>query len=99
MGKDLIQNSHHGKDFPGGSVVQTSTFNAGVRVSQIPDQGAKIPHALPPKTKTENKNNIVTNSIKTITLFHIQKQTNKFKKWKQNEQQKKSNQTKQNIEE
>ena len=33
MGKDVIENSNHGKEFPGGSVVQTSPFNAGVRVS------------------------------------------------------------------
>ena len=31
-------------DFPGGQVVKTSSFNAGVAGS-IPDQRAKMPHA------------------------------------------------------
>ena len=39
------------KDFPGGSVVKTSSSNAG-DAGSIPGQGAKIPHASGQKTKT-----------------------------------------------
>ena len=35
------------QDFPGGAVVKISPSNAG-SVGSIPDQGAKIPHALWP---------------------------------------------------
>ena len=38
-------------DFPGGPVVKTSPSNAGGAGSN-PSRGAKIPHALWPKTKT-----------------------------------------------
>ena len=53
-------------------MVETSPFNAeGVRL--IPGWGAKISHTLgPKKIKTENRNNIVTNSIKTLKkMVHI----------------------------
>ena len=40
------------RDFPGGPVVKTSPSNAG-GVDRIPGQGAKIPHAFGPKTKTK----------------------------------------------
>ena len=39
------------RDFPGGPLVKTSPSNAG-GVGSIPGQGAKIPHASQPKTKT-----------------------------------------------
>ena len=38
-------------DFPGGSVVETSPSNAR-GAGSIPGQGAEIPHASGPKTKT-----------------------------------------------
>ena len=46
------------RDFPGGSVVKTSPFNAGGadsipgRGASIPGQGAMIPHASWPKKLT-----------------------------------------------
>ena len=39
----------------------------------IPGQEAKIPHASWPKT--QNRSNIVTNSIKTFKMFHIKKKS------------------------
>ena len=48
------------RDFPGGPVVETSPSNEG---------GARIPHALWPKTqniKKKNRSNIVANSIKYL---------------------------------
>ena len=45
----------------------------------IPGQGTKIPHASQPKRqkqtnrKTQNKMNIVTNSIKTLKMVHMKK--------------------------
>ena len=39
-----------GKTFPGGLVVKTLPSNAG-GASSIPNQGAKIPHALGPKSQ------------------------------------------------
>ena len=47
-----------------------TTFNAGDEVS-IPGQGSKLPHALRPKPKTQNRNNAVANSIKTLKMVHI----------------------------
>ena len=41
-------------NFPGGPAVTPSHFNAG-SVGSIPGGGAGIPHALQPKTKTQNK--------------------------------------------
>ena len=38
-----------------------------------PDWGAKIPHASPPKNRTSNTSNIVTNSIKTLKMVHVKK--------------------------
>ena len=49
---------------PGGAVVGTLPFNAG-DVGLIPDWGASIPHASQLKQQTRNRNNIVTNEIKT----------------------------------
>ena len=39
------------RDSPDGPVVRTLSSNAG-GAGLIPGQGAKIPHALPPKNKT-----------------------------------------------
>ena len=49
---------------PGGPVVGTLPFNEG-DVGLIPDWGARIPHASQLKKQTRNRNNIVTNKIKT----------------------------------
>ena len=44
--------------------------------------GAKILHASWPKNlKTENRSNIVTNSIKTLKMVHIKKEKNEWGKW------------------
>ena len=55
----------------------------------IPDQGAKIPHALQTKKKkrerarerekTWNRSNIVTNSIKALKMVHIKNEKKKHK--------------------
>ena len=45
-----------GRDFLGGPVVKTPPSNAG-GTGSVPCQGAKIPHASWPKTKTLNKSN------------------------------------------
>ena len=50
-------------DLPGGPVVNTLPSNAG-HASLIPGQGAHMPHSQ--KTKTENRNSIVKNSIKNF---------------------------------
>ena len=42
-----------------------------------PGCGAKTPGALGPKNKTENRNNIVTNSMKTLKVVHIKKKKRK----------------------
>ena len=39
----------------------------------IPDWGAEIPHTSRPKTKTQNRSNVVTNPIKTLKMVHIRK--------------------------
>ena len=50
-------------------MVKTLPSNNAGGAGLIPGQGTKIPHALrPKKTKTENKCNIVTNSIKTLKM-------------------------------
>ena len=62
------------RDFPGGPVFKALPSNAG-GVGLIPDQGAKIPHALRPKHQNIKHcySNIVTNSIKTLKMVHIKK--------------------------
>jgi len=63
-------------------VIKTSPSNTG-DACLIPGQGAKILHAFRPKkkkvpkTKNPNRNIIVKNSIKTLKVVHIKKQTNK----------------------
>ena len=69
----MLQHQEYRKwDFPGGPVVKTSS-NAG-NASSVPGWGAKILHALWPKyLAVINRNNIVTNSVKTLKMIHIQK--------------------------
>ena len=56
---------------------RASPSSTGVGDS-IPGQGGKIPHALWPKTKTENRNNIATNSVKTLKMICIQNKQKKI---------------------
>lgn len=51
------------KNSPGSPVVKTSSSNSGGSCL-IPGQGAHMPHSQ--KTKTENRNSIVKNSIKNF---------------------------------
>ena len=61
------------EDFPGGPVVETSPSTAGA-MGSIPGQEARIPHVLRPKNQTINsRSNIVTNSITTLKVVHINK--------------------------
>ena len=54
-------------------MVKTSPSNAG-GVGLIPGQGAKIPTTcLSAKKSKQNRNNTVTNSIKTLKMVHIKK--------------------------
>lgn len=57
-------------DLPGGPVVKTPPSKAG-GVGLVPGRGDKIPHAY--GQNTENRGNIVRDSIKTLRLVHIQK--------------------------
>ena len=70
---DILKKTDLG-DFPGGPVViKTSPSNAG-GAGSIPGRGAKISHASwPKKPNHKNKNNIVTNSIKTLKMVHIKR--------------------------
>ena len=61
------------RDIPGGPVARTSTSEAG-GLDSISGWGAEHPHASWPKNP-RNKNNIVTNSVKTLKMVHIK---NKF---------------------
>ena len=55
-------------------VVQWLSFTFQRRgVGLIPGLGAKIPHALVQKSKTENRKNTVTKSINTLKMVHIKK--------------------------
>ena len=62
----------HCGDFLGGPVVKTSLSSAG-DAGSIPGLGAKIPHALQPKNQNIKQSNFVTNSIKTLKMVHIKK--------------------------
>ena len=54
----------------------TLPSNAG-DVGLIPGRGAKIPHALGPKNQNmNNRSKIVTNSIKTLQMVHINNNNN-----------------------
>ena len=56
-------------------MVKTLSSNAGVQVqSLVWKLRSYMPHGQ--KTKAENRNNIVTNSIKTFKMVHIQKKIN-----------------------
>jgi len=57
-------------DFPGGQVVKTSSFNAGVAGS-IPIRELRCHMPSSQNTKALNRNNIVTNSIKTLKMVHV----------------------------
>ena len=59
------------RDLPGSPVIKTFS-NAG-STDSIADQGAKIPHASHPKSKTLNRSHIVIDSIKTLKKVHIKK--------------------------
>ena len=49
-------------------------------VSLIPGQGAMIPHATWSKNQNRNnRSNIVTNSVKTLKIIHINKNLKKKK--------------------
>ena len=53
-------------DFPSDTVVRTPPPNAG-DAGSTPGREAKIPHVLQPKNRNiNNRNNLVTNSIKTL---------------------------------
>ena len=65
IGHCIINSDSGGGDFPGDPVGKTLLHNAG-GAGSIPDWGARIPTCpLGQKNKTENRSNIVTNSIKT----------------------------------
>ena len=57
-------------EFPGSPMVKTSPSN-----DSTPGWGAKIPQTLRPKSKTQNRSNIVTNSIKTLNNWSTLKKS------------------------
>ena len=57
-------------------MVRPSLFNER-SAGWLPGQGAKILHTLGPKSQNINRNNIVTNSIKTLKMVHIKKSLKK----------------------
>ena len=61
-------------NFLGSPVVKTSPSNAG-GAGSIPGQEFNIPHDVQVKNQNieKKKSNIVTNSIKTLKVVHIQK--------------------------
>ena len=71
-GRILWSKEYWNRDFPGGPLLKTSPFNAG-DAGSISAHGIKISYALWLKTKTLNRNNIVTHSIKTLKMVHIKK--------------------------
>ena len=60
-------------------MVQTWTFSVG-GASSIPDQAIRIPHASGPKTKTEDRSNIIAKSLKTLKMIHLKNFFQKRKK-------------------
>ena len=56
-------------------MVKTSPFNAG-SVGSTPGWGARIPHTLQPEPQTGSRNNIVTNSLKSLKVVHKKKKKN-----------------------
>ena len=70
-------NEHKCWDFPAGPWVKSLPSNTE-GMSLIPCQGTKIPHASQSinqsmKKKNQNRNNIVTNLIKTLKVVHVDK--------------------------
>ena len=61
---------YHCRDFPGVPVVKTSPCSAESGVS-IPRQVRS--HMLPGQKPKQNRNSVVTNSIKTLKMVHIKK--------------------------
>ena len=59
-------------DFPGGPVVKTSPSNAGGE-GQIPGRELRSHMPQGQKTKTQNRSNLVTDSIKTLKMVYIKK--------------------------
>ena len=57
-------------ELPGGPVANTPPSKAG-GAGLVPGRGDKIPHAC--GQNTENRSNIVRDSVKTLRLVHIQK--------------------------
>ena len=61
-------------DFPGGPVVIKTSPSIAGGAGLIPGQGAKTTQASwPKKPNHKNKNNTVTNSIKTLKMVHIKR--------------------------
>ena len=60
------------RDFPGDPVVKTSPSNAGGEGS-IPGRELRSHMPQGQKTKTQNRSNLVTDSVKTLKMVHIKK--------------------------
>ena len=74
--------------FPGSSVVKTSLSNARVKIlSLVGELRFHLPHGQ--KTKTENRSNIVTNSIKTLKYGQHEKKKKNLEKRSSTEEQSK----------
>ena len=59
-------------------MVKTLPFNAGGRfLSLVRELRSHMPHSQ--KHKTYNRNNIVTNSIKTLKMVHLKKKMKNVK--------------------
>ena len=63
-------------DFPDSSVVKALPFPEE-SMGLIPSQGTTIPGISSQKSKTSNRNNIATNSIKIFKVGHIEKKKNR----------------------
>ena len=59
-------------DFPGGPVVKTSPSNQGVWVqAPVRELGSHMPHGQ--NIKTQNRNNVVIKSVKTLKMIYVKK--------------------------
>ena len=65
-----IQQKSIRRDFPGDPLVMNLPRNSG-GVGLIGELRSHMPHGQ--KTKTYNRSNIVTNSVKTLKMVHIKK--------------------------
>ena len=72
-------------DFPGGQVVKTSPSNAGdkgsvcgwgAKISAVGELRSHMPYGQKKKQNMNNRNSIVTNSIKTLKMVHIYQSIN-----------------------